>query len=136
MVTSVTGATLGETTAVGAESAKLAPALFVAVTPTRTVLPTSTDASVYVLPLAPMMSAQLPPLESQRRHWYENVIGCVPDQVPGFAVSVSPCLATPAIVGGDVLRGFAVTTAVGSEVATAEPTLFVALTVTRRVWPT
>jgi hypothetical protein len=32
------------------------------------------------------MLAQLPPLESQRRHWYWNVIGVEPLQFPGFAL--------------------------------------------------
>jgi hypothetical protein len=32
-------------------------------------------------------------------------MGCVPDQVPGSAVSVSPCWVVPEIVGGDVFCG-------------------------------
>ena len=40
-----------------------------AVTVTRIVEPTSPETSVYAWPVAPTMSAQLPPLASQRRHW-------------------------------------------------------------------
>jgi hypothetical protein len=56
------------TTPVAAEEADDEPALFDAVTTTRTVEPTSADTSVYVLPVAPPMSTQLAPAESQRRH--------------------------------------------------------------------
>ena len=59
---------LAETTAVGADTATLDPAEFDARTRTRSVFPTSTDVSVYVLLAAPMMFAQLLPFESQRRH--------------------------------------------------------------------
>src|SRR5262245_9361651 len=51
------------------------------------------------------MLAQLLPLESQRCHWYLNVIGVVPLQAPGPAVSVLPTEAVPVIVGGEVLDG-------------------------------
>jgi hypothetical protein len=57
------------TTPVAAEEADDEPALFDAVTSTRTVEPTSADANVYVCALAPAISAQLAPAESQRRHW-------------------------------------------------------------------
>ena len=33
------------------------------------------------------------------------MIGCVPLHVPGLAVSVWPCWAVPAIVGGEVVAG-------------------------------
>ena len=33
------------------------------------------------------------------------MIGVVPLQVPGFAVSVEPCVAVPAMVGSEVLAG-------------------------------
>jgi hypothetical protein len=56
------------TTPVAAEEADDEPALFEAVTTTRIVEPTSADTSVYVLPVAPAMSTQLAPAESQRRH--------------------------------------------------------------------
>src|ERR671914_260210 len=51
------------------------------------------------------MFAQLPPLRSQRCHWYAYVIGAVPVQLPFEAVSVSPALASPEIRGFDVLDG-------------------------------
>jgi hypothetical protein len=56
------------TTPVAAEEADDEPALFEPVTTTRIVEPTSADTSVYVLPVAPAMSTQLAPPESQRRH--------------------------------------------------------------------
>jgi hypothetical protein len=58
------------TTPVAADEADDDPALFDAVTSTRTVEPTSADANVYVLPVAGAMSEQFPPPVSQRRHWY------------------------------------------------------------------
>src|SRR5581483_5116736 len=61
--------------------------------------------SVYVFVLAPEMSEQLPPFSSQRRHWYEYVIGAVPLHSPGSAVSVEPTCGVPEIVGGEVLAG-------------------------------
>jgi hypothetical protein len=51
------------------KSAALEPAELVARTRTRSVLPTSTDVSVCGFFVAPLMFAQLPPLELQRRHW-------------------------------------------------------------------
>jgi hypothetical protein len=57
------------TTPVAAEEADDEPALFDAVTTTRIVEPTSADANVYVLPVAPAISEQFPPPASQRRHW-------------------------------------------------------------------
>jgi hypothetical protein len=50
------------TTAEGADVDVLDPAVFVAVTRTRSVLPTSTDFSVYVLFVAPLIDEQLPPV--------------------------------------------------------------------------
>jgi hypothetical protein len=58
------------TTPVAAEDADDEPALFDAVTNTRTVEPASADVNVYVLPVAAAMSEQFPPPASQRRHWY------------------------------------------------------------------
>lgn len=55
--------------AVCADTAVAEPARFVPVTATRIVVPTSAATSVYVCPVAPAMSAQLPPPLSQRRHW-------------------------------------------------------------------
>ena len=57
------------TTAVWAESADDEPAEFVPVTRTRTVEPTSETVGTYVPAVAPTMSTQAPPAESQRRHW-------------------------------------------------------------------
>src|SRR6059036_2692889 len=56
------------TTAVGTEVAVVEPALFVAVTATRSVVPASTCLSWYVCAVAPPIAAQLPPVESQRLH--------------------------------------------------------------------
>jgi hypothetical protein len=53
---------------VAAEEADDEPALFEPVTTTRIVEPTSAATKVYVPPVAPPMSAQLAPPESQRRH--------------------------------------------------------------------
>src|SRR5438874_2303485 len=46
------------------------------------------------------MSWQAFPSLPQMSHWYLNVIGCAPFQVPGVAVSVPPALASPVIDGG------------------------------------
>ena len=56
------------TTAVCAEPAEPEPTVFVAVTATLTVKPTSAELSVYVWAPAPTMSTQLAPALSQRRH--------------------------------------------------------------------
>jgi hypothetical protein len=58
-------------TAVGAELAPPVPALFRAVTRTRSVVPMSTAFSAYVFCVAPLIEEQLPPVWSQRRHWNE-----------------------------------------------------------------
>jgi hypothetical protein len=73
---------------VAAESAVPSPAAFRAVTRTRSVLPTSAERTTYVRLIAPVMSAHCWPPVLQRRHWYVNAIGVVPDHSPGFAVSV------------------------------------------------
>src|SRR3954451_12536335 len=51
------------------------------------------------------MSAQLPPVPSQRLHWYLKVIGVVPVQVPSVVVRVCPSVGVPEIVGGAVFVG-------------------------------
>ena len=74
----------------------------------------------------------------QRRHWYAYAIGCVPDQLPGLALSVCPACAVPEIVGSAVLvgaTGAAVTTEVCAELAVADPAEFEAVTATRIVAP-
>ena len=55
-------------TAVWAEDAVAEPALFVAVTETRNVEPTSAATTVYDCDVAPLTLVQLFPLVSQRRH--------------------------------------------------------------------
>jgi hypothetical protein len=57
------------TTDLGGEIAVAERALFVARTRTRNAFPTSTDVTVNVLLVAPMMLAQFAPLVSHRRHW-------------------------------------------------------------------
>ncbi len=67
------------------------------------------------------------------------MIGCVPVQVPLSTVSVLFSLAVPVIVGAAVFFGacpVAATIPVGREVAVPEPELFVAVTMTRSLWPT
>lgn len=56
------------TTAVCAEVAEALPAEFLAVTSTRTVLPTSAFVSLYVLEVAPVIWVQLDPVLSQPSH--------------------------------------------------------------------
>jgi len=56
------------TVGVWIEDETLEPAELEAVTATRIVVPRSAAASVYVVALAPAISAQLPPPVSQRRH--------------------------------------------------------------------
>ena len=56
------GAPAFVTTPVGVEVAERELRLFLAVTRTRKVRPMSTAFTRYVLPVAPLMSAQLPPL--------------------------------------------------------------------------
>ena len=63
-----TGASALLTTAVGVDVADCDPRLFFAVTRTRRVFPMSADVGTYVLFVAPLMSEQLAPVESQRRH--------------------------------------------------------------------
>ena len=90
---------------------------------------------MYVFVVVPLMSEQFAPLASQRRHWYVNVSGCWPTQVPLFAVSVCPTCGVPDTVGGTVFRGRAGagwTTAVAFDVALAEPSEFAAVTRTRK----
>jgi hypothetical protein len=58
------------TTAVCADVAEPGPSGFVAVTVTRSVLPTSADCTLYVCAVAPAIGAHALPLESQRCHWY------------------------------------------------------------------
>src|SRR5262245_15694228 len=132
----VTGSSV--TTAVGADVAVSLAMAFVAVTRTRSVLPTSACLATYVFAVAPAIDEQLPPAELQLRHWYVNEIGCVPDHVPGSAVCVAPATGEPEMVGGLTTRGRADpwTTAVGLETAVSEPSPFEAVTRTRSLIPT
>ena len=92
------------TAAVAAEEAELENA-FEAVTTTRNVDPTSAEVAVYVCAVAPAMSEHGLPPAPQRLHWYAYESGCVPDQLPGSAVSVCPSRGVPLIVGGEVFAG-------------------------------
>jgi hypothetical protein len=59
------------------------------------------------------------------------------DQLPFVAVSVSPCPALPEITGSALFAGAGgSTTAVGIEVALADPPALLAVTVTSIVLPT
>jgi hypothetical protein len=68
------------------------------------VLPTSAEAIVYVLAVAPEMLAHFAPEESQRRHWYA-ITGPVPDQPPALAVRSLPRVALPVMDGVVTLAG-------------------------------
>ena len=57
--------------------------------------------------MAPLIDEQLPPPLLHVRHWYVNVIGCVPAHVPGFAVCVAPSVGEPEMVGWSTTRGLA-----------------------------
>ena len=59
----------GATTAEALLVAEAEPALFVAVTVTRNVFPTSAEPSVNCEAVAPEIEAQLAPVLSQRFHW-------------------------------------------------------------------
>src|SRR6266487_381134 len=125
------------TIAVGADNAVAEPAEFEAVTAATNVAPPSAETTWYADPVAPTMSAQFPPLESQRRHWYEYVSGCVPVQVPVVVVRVCPSCVVPLTAGADVFAGgAAATTPVAADVAADEPAEFVAVTRTTTVEPT
>src|SRR5262245_11401071 len=127
------------TTAVGTDVREVEPAVFFAVTTTRSVRSRSALVRTYVAAFAPTIAAQLPPTLSQRCHWIENVIGCLPAHVPTDAVSVCPTVGVPVIAGGAVLAGRAPTAAiarVAADVAFACPSVFLPWTRTRIAWPT
>ena len=89
--------------------------------------------------MAPVTTEQLFPSWSQRFHAYAKPVGELL-HVPFEAVSVEPTATVPEIDGSAVFTGAlaagAETTVVGAEVAGADPSAFVAVTVTRRVVPT
>src|SRR3954452_7794490 len=77
------------------------------------------------------------PAPAHRCHWYAKRISAVPVQSPRSAVSGSPACAVPVIDGAAVLAGGrAAIGSVGSDVASAVPASLLAVTVTRRRWPT
>src|SRR5688500_14380706 len=90
--------------------------VLVAVTRTRIALPRSPGGTVYVFPVAPLMSAP------SAIHWYANSSSLAGrDHVPLPAVSDCPTTACPLIVGSVllVIGGSTLTTsAVAAEVAT------------------
>ena len=95
-----------------------------------------------MLALAPEMSTQLPPTESQRRHWKAYACGLPPFQVPVVAESVWFCCGAPEIAGGLVFTGgpavedACTTPGVAFEFALAVPSAFDAITRERMRWPT
>jgi hypothetical protein len=127
----------GGTAALAAVVTFVEPAALVATTETRNVLPSAAPDSVYVLPVAPTIVAQLSPFASQRSHVHAYEVG-LPLHVPLLAVRVEPTWSEPEIVGAAVFVGAAALemTADGAEVERAEPLLSVAVTVTRTVCPT
>ena len=84
------------------------------------------------------MSTQFVPSASQRCHWYSRSIGCVPLQLPGVAVRVSPSFGVPVTVGSVTAAGCSAPTVppVSTEVAEAEPAMLVAVTARRMRLPT
>src|SRR5579884_3891313 len=90
----------GATAAVAAVVATALPAAEVAVTTTLSECPTAVLSGRYDSPVAPVIDAQLAPAASQSLHWYANVSGLPPAQVPGTAARSSPASGAPTIVGG------------------------------------
>jgi len=92
---------------------------------------------MYVERVASEIAVHAVPVAGQRCHWYENVIGVVPDHLPLPAVSVRPSASTPVNDGASVAFGLTevvggvvetVTTRVGGETAVAVPAEFLAVT--------
>jgi hypothetical protein len=96
----VVGVPVGETAAVGAETAVAEPAAEAAVTTTSSARPTSVLTGRYDSRVAPEIETQFAPAASQRDHWYENLSGFPPSQVPGTAAMRRPATAGPTSVGG------------------------------------
>ena len=125
------------TTAVAPDVPDAEPAVFVAVSTTLSVWPTSALVTVYVLLVAPEIATQFAPFESHCCHWYVCVAG-EPENVPSCSVSTWPIRAVPVIVGSAVLTGgvtIPATTPVGPEVAGTDPPPFVAVILTRACVP-
>jgi hypothetical protein len=98
------------TTPVALDATVVEPEEFVAVTRTRMREPASFPVSVWVAFVAPAICAQLlpsgsPPSAPHRTHWYANVIGWVPVQLPVVVESVAPTAAEPVIAGSFELTG-------------------------------
>ena len=110
----------------------LEPFAFVAVTRTRSVLPTSSESVLYVSLVASVIARQSAPGASQRSHWYANVICAAPFQVPLLAVSALPWITEPVIDGRVVATGafaeVALITAVAPESRLFVPDEFVPVT--------
>jgi hypothetical protein len=124
---------------VSAVFAVLVPFAFFAVTWTSSVCATSAEVAVYVAFVAPEMAEQPPPVPMHRSHWYEKAGAGLPLHEPGLTVSVLPSCGVPEMVGGAVFFGaepVAWTTSVGRDVALPDPLALVAVTCTRRRWPT
>jgi hypothetical protein len=126
------------TTAVCADVATPRPSGLCPVTSTRIVEPTS--ALVRVCVAAPASDVHAAPPASQRRQSRVKVIGVVPVQVPSVALRTWPSRTVPEMTGSPVrsLTGgdSGAMTAVAGEVELADPSTFVAVTVTRIVVPT
>src|SRR5262245_50133204 len=90
-------------TAVCADVADAEPRMFVPVTWTGTVVPTSDALRTYVELVALGMLEQALPDGSQLCHWYANV--GAPSQEPLLTVRVCPCCAVPEMVGSTVFAG-------------------------------
>jgi hypothetical protein len=96
------------TTAVGADVPGAEPSGVVAVTVTRTVLPTSAAASLYVLTVAPGIAVH--PLVPHRFHWNVYVLALIEIQLPVSADSSVPS-ATGVPAGGVITGGIVFATA-------------------------
>ncbi len=92
------------TTPLASEVALVDPRRLAATTLKRRVEPRSAEARVWVVPVAPVIGAQLSPPLSQRSHTYEYRAP-QPVQPPTEPVSVAPTSAVPLIVGAAVLTG-------------------------------
>jgi hypothetical protein len=80
------------------------PTELLAVTTAITLSPTSAAVRLYDSPVAPAIAGQFP-LGSQRSHWKEMVIGCVPVQMPVGVVTVWPLITFLERAGRTVLYG-------------------------------
>jgi hypothetical protein len=121
------------TTVVCADVATPWPSALCPVTSTRIVEPTSVLVSA-----APPSVAHEAPVASQRCHSRVNVIAAVPDQLPSVVLRVWPSRTVPETTGRRSLSGGAsgAMTAVAGELVLADPSTFVAVTVTRIVLAT